>query len=320
MYNNLMDWLQQYNIYTQGIIVATIMVVLLTLTVWILHTFKVKVSRVKLRYVYAFSSGFLIVTAIVGQWVTARHQLSNHWTTLNKTATNDGDANWWQTILSMIIIFGGILVGTLIAYRIKKMSTHSHDEDQREAHKGHGHKESRAHNHIFNSPVEVVHESKTHKSKSAIVYMVLTHRLPAGLIMGILLVNFNNGGEFSFAALLAFILHIIPELIIIYYARLENGDTRIQALIFSIGVKLLLIPFIFLGIVISNYIDMSSNYTFWIMPMLLSIAGIVMIWGSIFELGPVFIHTEDDKNAYKLIFVFIIGLSLSMAIQLIHVH
>lgn len=315
-----MNWLVNFNIYIQGLILSSIIVGFLILTVTFLHVFKIKIPKERLKYLYAFSSGFLLVTAIVGQWVTARHKLTSHWEQVNEKL-KDTDPSLSQTTISIIILVCGIIVGSLMAFGIKKLSTNSNHTHSSNLHSNHQHDKNDKHAPLLNTPIENMHEIKTHNDRKAVIYMILTHRLPAGLILGILLVNFNSGSEFAFASLLAFILHIIPELIIIYYARIENGDTRVKSLIFSLTVKFLLIPFIFLGILISNYIDVNSSGTFWIIPFMLAIAGIVMIWGSIFELGPLFIHSKDNVNEmYKLIFTFIIGLTLSMSIQFIHVH
>ena len=304
-----MEWIKEYNIYLQGIILSLIIVGLLTFVLSIFYIFKIKIKKQNLRYVYAFSSGFLLITAIVGQWIVARSKFMHYWSYVN----SGSDPSIGQTLLMIVIILLGIFVGSLLAYVIKKTSSledHNHDsyfEDHQ------------SHSHLFDTPIETEYESKVNK-KSSIVYMILTHKLPAGLIIGILLVNFNSGSEFAFSSLLAFIIHIIPELIIIYYVKIEHGYSRRKSFLFSIMVKILMVLFIFLGIVISNYVNIEGSMTYWIIPFMLSITGMVMIWGSIFELGPVFIHATEDKQAYRLIFTFILGLSLSMAIQMIHVH
>ena len=316
-----MDWLKDFNIYIQGLILSAIIAGALIVTVSILYLFKIKVPKERMKYIYAFSSGFLIVTAIVGQWVTARHNLQTHWEQYNNptNAPGDFDPSIGQTTISIIILVSGIIIGSLMAYGMKRISLHSrnHDEDH---HKGHKHHKE-DHPISLSSKEEVMHEVKVHKEKTPIIWMILTHRIPAGLIIGILLVNFNFAdGEYTLAALLAFLLHMIPDMVIIYYARIEAGYSRLNSFIFSIIAKLIIIPFIFIGIAISNYTSMSSNETFWIIPFLLSIAGIVMVWGAVFELAPSFIHIKNNKDTYKLIFMFIIGLGLSMAIQLIHSH
>lgn len=322
-----MEWLTQYNIYLQGMILSAIIVGTLITTVTVLYSFNIKVPKHRIKYVYAFSSGFLIVTAIVGQWVTARHNMSEYFVEHNLAngATGDGDPTISQGLLAIIILLSGVALGTLFAYGMKKLIHKEHKHDH-SAHEGHKHRHD-SHPDTLSSKTEVMHESLVHKEKTPVIWMILTHRVPAGLILGILLVNFNNmavgqseAGEYSLAALLVFILHTIPDMIIVYYARIEAGHSRRSSLIFSILVKLILIPFIIIGISMTTHIDMTEPSTFWIMPLLLSVAGITMIWGAVFELAPSFIHAESNKDTYKLIFTFIIGLTLSMCIQLIHSH
>lgn len=314
-----MDWLKEFNIYTQGLILSAIIVGVLTLTVTILYLFNIKIPKQRLKYVYAFSSGFLIITAIVGQWVTARHSLQEHWVSynLNSGVAGDGDPTFSQSSISIVIIAFGAIAGTLLAYGMKKLSVHDHSHNET-VHKNHNHSTKIIN--AFEREEEIFHEAKVHKEKAPIVYMILTHRVPAGLLLGILLVNFNNGGEYSFAALLVFVLHTIPDMIIIYYSRIEAGYSRKSSFIFSIFAKLILIPFIIMGIAISTHIDTDAPATFWIIPFLLAVAGLTMVWGALFELAPSFIRLENSKETYKLIFTFVIGLIVSMSIQLVHYH
>ena len=319
-----MEWLTQYNIYVQGLILSSVIIATLVATVSVLYVFNIKMPKQRLRYIYAFASGFLIVTAIVGQWVTARANITNHWEGVGRKRLNipngieaDIDPTVSQTIIGIVILLAGTLLGTLMAYGLKKATTHNHDHPEGQ-HKGHNH-DKHTHPDALSSREVVLHESKVHKEKAPVIWMILAHRVPAGLLLGILLVNFNNGGEYSLAALLVFILHTIPDMMIVYYARIKAGYSRKNSFVFSILVKLIFIPFIILGIATSTYIGNESS-AWWIIPTLLSIAGVVMLWGAIFELAPTFMHVKTNKDTYKIIFTFILGLSLSMAIQLVHHH
>ena len=315
-----MDWLTQFNMYIQGLVLSAIIVGTLITTVSILYFFKIRLNKRHIKFVYAFSSGFLLITAIVGQFISARSNLTEHWEKLNLATLPTGadpDPTFSQTTISIAILIGGLVLGTLIAYAMKKISTHEHNHEKG-MHKGHNHEI------LKHSPLDsvdvIMHESKVHKEKTPVIYMILTHRIPAGLLLGILLVNFNNGGEYSLAALLVFILHTIPDMTIIYYARIEAGYSRLNSFIFSIFAKLILIPFIIIGVAIANSIDINSASTYWIMPIMLVTAGIIMAWGAIFELAPSFMNLKDSKDVYKIIFTFITGIGLSLAIQFIHHH
>lgn len=315
-----MDWLKEYNIYVQGAILSSIIAGFLIFTVSILYLFKIKIPKERMKYVYAFSSGFLLITAIVGQWVSARHNLQSFWESQNSSAS-DPDPTIGQSFISIAIVLGGIFLGSLVAFGMKIASSHDkHNHDETIHSVKHDHKFT-SHPSILSTPVEDIHESKVHKERNTIIYMILSHRIPAGLIIGILLVNFNfDDGEYSLAALLAFLVHMIPDMLIVYYARVDAGYSRLNSFIFSIFAKLIIIPFIFIGITASEFTSMTSPSTFWIIPIFLSMAGIIMTWGSIFELAPSFIHAKTNKETYRIIFMFIIGLSLAMSIQLIHSH
>ena len=301
-----MSWLTNFTIYVQGAILMGIVFALLLSVVSILYVFKINIKKDRMKYVFAFSSGFLLVTAIIGQWVVARHELSEHWVT---------KPNAGETAISISIVVAGIIMGTLFAYILKKKTIHSHTGEMQV------HDDATSHPTAINTKAEIIKESATHKHKTPVIYMILAHRMPAGLLMGILLVNLNgNNNVYSLGALVAFIVHIIPEIIIVYYSRIEAGYSRKQSFIFSILAQLFIIPFVFVGIALSHYIGPDSQYAFWVIPLMLSMAGIIMVWASIFELAPAFIEVKDNKSTYKLIITFIVGLTASLIIQFLHAH
>ncbi len=305
-----MEWLKKYDIFLQSLILSSIIILILSIVLIFLYLFNIKTSKNNIKYVYAFSSGFMIVTAIVGQWVSARTMLINH----------NHNEEILKTLIYMTIFAFSIIIGSIFAFLIKRYSSkieHTHlinNEKHIE-----GHKHAQIHTHLLDTKDEKIIEFK--KNKNTLIYMILTHRLPAGLILGILLVNFNyRGTEFALSVLITFIFHIVPEIVIIYFAKIENNQNKKQAFIFTFFTKLLIIPFIFIGVLLTKYVNIKSEIMFWIIPMLLIISGVVMIWGSTFELGPIFIHIFEDKQTYRVIFAFIIGLSISMIIQFIHFH
>ena len=302
-----MKWLTNFTIYVQGTILMGIVFGLLLPVICVLYIFNIKIKKEKMKYVFAFSSGFLLVTAIVGQWIVARHELSEHW--ISKP-------NFGETVISISVVVSGIIIGTLFAYILKKKTIHSHTGEIQM----HDDKTMSNHPTAINTKAEIIKESVEHKHKTPVIYMILAHRMPAGLLLGILLVNLNSGGAYSLGALVAFVVHIIPEIIIVYYSRIEAGYSRKQSFVFSIFAQIFIIPFVFLGIALSHYISTTSQYAFWIIPLMLSMAGIVMVWASIFELAPTFIEIKDNKSTYKLIITFIIGLTSSLIIQFIHAH
>lgn len=307
-----MGWLTKYDIYLQGGILMAIVAAMLLLVLGFLYIFNIEMKNEKMKYLFAFSSGFLLITAIVGQFMGARSKLGKHWAHMNP---GHAGANAWQTIVSITIVVFGIALGSLFAYILKKRMSHSHGSGVQ----SHGCCGVGDHPKSLNTDAEIRENAKGQKGKTPIVYMLLTHKAPAGLLLGILVVNFNAGAhDYSLGALIAFILHMVPEVIITYHSRLQAGYSKNRSLVFAIFTQMLFLPFVFMGIALSNYISNGSTYAFWIMPMMLSMAAIFMVWAAIFELAPTFLHVEDNKSTYKLIFMFTIGLTTSLAVQLMH--
>jgi zinc transporter ZupT len=64
------------------------------------------------------------------------------------------------------------------------------------------------------------------KSKILGLMLLMSHRIPGGLIIGFLISNIQHNGEVSavdIVFLVTFILHIIPEELILYYRQMEMG-------------------------------------------------------------------------------------------------
>lgn len=294
-----MNWLFDLNIWVQATVIASIITGILVITNLLLFFFKPEIKKKNLKYIYAFSSGFLIITAIVGQWASARHMIIEH----------HGEENYkiHESIIGALIFIGGAVLGYIIAFIIKRINTDKADKACCDQHS------------------KVLSDSSTEiakvKNKTSIVFMILAHRIPAGLILGVLLSQASTS-SIILASLITFVVHIIPELTVIYYARVNAGYGKFRSLVFSIGSKMLLIPFMFIGVALNEWIGETTAGTYWIQPFLLAAVGLIMAWGAIFELGPQFIHMRNDseKAIYKFIFLFFLGAILSMAIQFVHFH
>ena len=325
-----MDWLKQFDIFIQGLILSSIIIPILFLSLIIVYFINIDYLKKNIKQIYGFTSGFLIITAIVGLFVTGGRD--SLFKSLESFQTNDDhniyssnhehNASFSNSLIVMSIFLSAIIIGTFLGFIIKRYSlkiNHHHLPETNQHTKNHLNKK---HSHILDTRVEIIDEFK--KDKKAFIYMILTHRMPAGLTMGFLIINLNNGGEFAPSILLAFVLHIIPEIVITYIAKLQKKSDRKKAFRFAFWTQLIIIPFIFIGILISYFGDFydvkNHKQIFWILPMLLIISGVLIIWGSIFELGPAFVHVENTKETYKLILAFIVGLSTSMLIQIIHIH
>ncbi len=325
-----MDWLKQFDVFVQGLIIVSMIIPTLFLSLIIVYFININFLKKNIKQIYGFTSGFLIITAIVGLFVTGgRDSLFRSLEYFQaKQEHNDvsidheHSLSFSNSLIVMSVFLSGIIIGTFLGFMIKKYSlkiNHSHSVEQEKHTKNHL---TKGHSHILDTRAEIIDEFK--KDKKAFIYMILTHRMPAGLTIGFLIINLNNGGEFASSILFAFILHIIPEIVITYIAKLKTKSNRKNSLKFAFLTQLIIIPFIFIAISIGHfghlYDFQNHEKLFWILPLFLIISGILMIWASIFELGPAFVHVENTKETYKLILSFVIGLTTSMLIQIIHVH
>ena len=144
------------------------------------------------------------------------------------------------------------------------------------------HNHPHAHEFIFGNKGIKVDEQKRSNARDKVValYLILSHRLAAGFFLGytvfnIVSANYEHDHEhlnllhehanssthshtnhsISLAFLIGFFLHLIPEELIIYFRQREMGISRSKALVNSVLVIMILVPFIFLGANVGQYVQ-----------------------------------------------------------------
>ena len=322
------------NIYMQGFIFVAIALGLETLVNILLVIFKPNIKIRNLKFVYAFSGGFLLITGLMGQIVPARTSLHEHWEALNEAGGKVAHgASASQTLISATIIISGILLAVGIIFFTKKMAKatttgqdlgqHIHFEalsDQKYLVKNSKKDNKKKEKIIYNSHKET-------KPQLAAVYMVAAHRIPAGISLGNLIfsINYTDGsGEianpYALANVISFIIHLIPDLLILYYGYLYSGKTRKKAIWFSLLVDTPLWPMIFAGIGLAS-LSANVDWLFWIPSFSYTTVGILIIWAAVGEIAvEIFSHTKEKLKYNILLGVFVLGIGASIVINLVHVH
>lgn len=262
----------------------------------ILPLFKPTIKKKSYIYLYSLSSGFILVLGLFGLITQPLMEYSN---VAHKSK--------WVTFG---IGVGGSIVGMVIAFAIRHLL---HNEKNSDLHKDH----KQRHNHedyIFN-----IKEIQCKKEKSTMIILLLLHKLPAGLTLGLgAALSIQNGNKIlGFGALAALILHMLPELLTIYYRQIEMGVNKWKAMLNLILMQLILIPFIFIGTALGE----SLNNNKWFITFILTIAGAILVFTAIVEMIPEFIDQDFTHNKWhKTIILFIIGFVLAIGILLVHHH
>ncbi|OAB48994.1 ZIP family metal transporter [Mycoplasmopsis gallinarum] len=319
----------------------TLLVSLIILTIPILISLifplitKGRLSKKTTVLIYAFVTGFFICMALFG---FARESLETV-TTRGFSDKNLINAPKWQLYLvNITIVGGGIALGLSIAYGLRKLGTiisknknlindpeasafiHSHElsHDNDHIHYAHG----IAPDHSVKRPYKVDNASRA-ENKVLALLLLLTHRIPAGILIGYSLNAFfvsSNSLQFgglSLAFMISFILHLIPEQIIFYYRQREMGISRLKASLWTIGSLLLFFPLMLIGIYLGKYLN-----EYWYLNALISaiVAGI-FLFTAVVEFLPEFYHSHHDKKIFRIVMlIFMLGIVICAMILSFHEH
>ncbi|QZE12511.1 ZIP family metal transporter [Mycoplasma sp. Ms02] len=310
----------------------------------ILPFFRHKIKPRFKVYLYAFITGFFIVISLFG-FMREALEISS------VNAQSKGYSQNWIYLSNISTVALGALVGILfsfvvkfvISYRLnkklirsKKMSAfyHSHDADGLEHAHTHEHPDF-----IFNrndtidvSSQELIAQNTKDRARVSIeskvesklkvvaLLLLLTHRIPEGLILGYNLNLFleNKETNLSTAFFVSLVLHLIPEEIVFYYRLREAGYKPWKSLLLSTGALLLFFPFMMIGIYSGNYIE----GLWYIKASVYSFIGGIFLFTSLVEFFPEFYHTHFNhkRNWFFILLCLFAGIIFSIFIMSFHLH
>ncbi len=251
------------------------------------------------RYLYAFSSGFFLIMSTVLFIGESKTHLDEYFASIinNEVAV--------KTVVGCVIA-GVVLFGLLLSLGLKYMfarrkakseiHTHSHDEM------------------IFNV------SDYNPKSKAMAIFFLLTHRIPDGIIIGILCSQIAREGVTvaNIIFLCSFLVHIFPEELIIYYRQIDMGINKKKATINSLIAISLIIPLVIIGAVIGWY-SIDNELALHIIQLL---SASFLLFISIIEFLPEFLHEikMSGKAWYITMLIFIIGIVVALFVINFHTH
>lgn len=293
--------------FLNSLILISLAVGLPFLVVGILSIFNIKKSKNFQIYLYAFTSGLIIILGTVGLLgegiLTAKEALST--TSLSPVV---------QTLEIIGVILGGCIIGVglVIFSRLIFTKFLNKKEDLHHNHFEHNHQEF-----LFN-PSDIDNKN----IKWIPIILLLLHRLLDGIVLGFLantttqssLANFANWGM-----IIVFIIHLLPTTIIIYFVLLDIFNfKRLKAFLFSLIFIISIIPFVIIGSFFINGI----NSVWWLLPFLYSISGVTTLLTSILEIIPEFIHYRNASLKKWILITCTMagGALLSILLILIHSH
>ncbi|MGL5733160.1 MAG: hypothetical protein ACRCXE_03755, partial [Metamycoplasmataceae bacterium] len=261
------------------------------------------ISKKATMYLYAFSAGFFIILAIFGFFAEVKEELTVHFEELHY-------AQWDIWAINVGIIGGGSFVilglSLLVKYLIGKKISKNDDKALVSDHD---------HSSLIYNMTDV-----NPRSKILALILLLSHRIPGGLIIGFLIANIQRTDEVSIISivfLVTFILHIIPEELVLYYRQMEMGITKWRAAFNSFLGTFLLVPFIFIGAYSSE--ALIDNVVF--ISFLKVCVGSLILFSALIEFFPEFLHNKmDSKTWYMTISLLMLGVVFGLILFSIHSH
>ena len=295
--------MSQLTIFINILILLALGIGLPTLVVFFLSLFKIKINKTGQMYLYSFAAGLIIILGTVGFIGEAISHSREHFESLNQSSNA-------LSILQIVgLVGGGSIIGVSIVFFIRWLVTRGKHE-LHEHHHHHDHNEE-----IFNAS-----DIDNKKLKWLPILLLLGHRCVDGITLGFMANTASNeiAGFDNWGMIITFAIHLIPTTIIIYLIQLDiQHNKRWKALLITIGMLLIMVPFTLIGgFLIANIQDT----VWWLMPLLFAISGSIMTLMSIIELIPEFIHFRNSQKKQWITSIVLLSIGIILAVILTCVH
>lgn len=297
-------------IFVNLLIYILILLTVPSLFILLLSFIKPKLKPTSNFYLYAFSSAIFVLigtVGLIGESLENGREFIGRLESGNILKVNEAI----EAGLAIGITAGGALIGltVVILFRflfIKKFGEIHH------THGMHGH----------NDLITNVHDidSKTIKAAWLVIFLILSHRMIDGFILGGTTYRFTFGSNkgLNIGFIITFNLHILVEAVIIYYRQIQYGQKRWKAVMYNFLTTLVIVPIMFLGAYINPYLQRLG----WFLPVVNASGGAIITFVGIIEIVPEFIHFKDmqSKEWYKVIIAFALGIIVALILLSFHTH
>lgn len=268
--------------------------------VFLLPIFKPTISQKANRLLYAFSSGFFLITATVLLISESKTHLEENF---QQIVSNDIGAKAITATVICAIVLGALVISLIFKFLFSKNK------------KGHS-----AHNHSHDDEILML-SSENKRTKGFAFFFLFSHKIPDGLIIGLLCAQIAKSPEISVANIVflcSFIIHILPEELITYYRQIDMGIKKSRAALNSFLADCIVIPLIIIGSII-GWFSLENEIAIYIIQL---IAAAFLLFLSVVEFLPEFLHDVKigDKRWYITVFVFFLGVAVALFVICFHDH
>ncbi|BAP39795.1 ZIP family metal transporter [Metamycoplasma canadense] len=300
------------NLFVNTIFYTLILMIFPVILLAILSLIKIKKetnNNNSLIYMYSFSTGMFLMIGAFG-FLREGYNIA-------QIFTHDPSTGISKEIYRMLVIVGIVGISSLVGFSlviggkylfIKKSKIDLHSEH---------------HNHDHSDHLVSFKDIDNPKAAWLAILMLLSHRIIDGLFIGYSISRIiltKNTFSSSLILLITFTIHMIFEMIIVYFRQIQYGEKKKKAILYNFLTFLLIIPFILIGAFTG--VALSQNSLQWIQSGLLIMGGSIIIFTAVFELIPEFIHikNKDTKTLYKTLIIFSLSIVLTIMILSFHTH
>lgn len=275
------------------VIYALILLALPSLLVLVISFIKPVIKEKTSFYLYAFSSAVFIMIGTLGLIKESFEGSSSFVNSNNNFSSPE------KVLITIGIIVGGAIIGLTVAILFRYLFVKRVGEVHN-LHDFHSHND-----HIVNAK-----DIDNPKVAWLVIFLILSHRTIDGFVLGGYIAKISAGIPANLGMVITFNLHIIIEVIIIYYRQIQFGEKRWKAALYNFYTLLSLIPIMFVGAYINPYLASVG----WILPLTNASGGTIITFVGIIELVPEFLHNKKmkAKEWYKVIISFGFGIIFAL--------
>ncbi|UWD34104.1 ZIP family metal transporter [Mesomycoplasma molare] len=291
------------------IIYISILLVIPISIVLLIAKIKPTIKKSTNIYLYALSAGMLLIIGTVGFLRESYEVLERniHEQAYLADFLEANELN--EQFLVLLIVGSGSFIGISSIFVVRYFFVRFFGvSESHQNHDEHGH-----HDHIVNFA-----DIDNPKSAWLAILLLLSHRTIDGFILGATVAKMSSGEPLNIGLIVTFNIHIIIEILIVYYRQVQYGQTIKKAVIYNLITTLLLVPIMTIGAFINRFL----NSVWWLLPLINSSGGSILTFVVVIELTPEFIHLRNrtKKEWYLALIAFAIGIIMTLMLLAFHSH
>lgn len=280
------------------LIYAILLISIPSIVIAIISIFKPKIKGKTSFYLYAFSSAVFIMVGTAG---LIREGFEGAESYTHELPNSEGI----NQLIMALLIAGGAIIGLTVAILFRFLFVKFSGEVH-QTHENHSHDD-----HIFNFS-----DIDNPKAAWLVIFLILSHRTIDGFVLGGTVAKMSSGDPLNIGLIITFNIHIFVEVLIVYYRQVQFGQKKWKALFYNFVTLLAIIPIMFVGAYINQYLSMVG----WILPLVNASGGSIIAFVGVIELVPEFLHYKkmSSKDWYKLIICYSVGIVFALFVLSFH--